>query len=326
MNEQSAESLSGMPRNLADPLMPFGELHDCSCCPRDCHADRFAGGSGYCGSDSGFSVAAICNHRGEEPIISGESGICNIFFSHCNMRCLYCQNFQISRRRGEVQESRLTIAEIIRQVESILDRGSHAVGFVSPSHCIQQVRVILDALIARGARPVFLFNTNSYDKVETIKSFDGEIDVWLPDLKYLDSRLARAYSDAPNYPEVACAAIREMFHQKGSSIRLDEHGRITSGLIIRHLVLPGAVENSKQVLRWIAEELSPAIHISLMSQYQPTPLVMDHPLLSRTVTPAEYDEVLAECDRLGFYRGWIQQLDSADNYQPDFRREHPFES
>ena len=241
------------------------------------------------------------------------------------MQCVYCQNFQISRREGEIEEEKITLPEIVRQIESILDRGSHAVGFVSPSHFIPQVRVIMNALAARGRKPTYVFNTSSYDKVETIKSFDGIVDVWLPDLKYLDEKMGRAYSDTPNYPEVACAAIKEMFYQKGSSIRLDDNGCITSGLIIRHLVLPGRIENSKKILQWISTELSSSVHVSLMSQYHPTPLVASHPRLGRTLTTDEYDEILEEFDRLGFYRGWIQELDSPSNYRPDFTFDHPFE-
>ena len=258
-------------------------------------------------------------------MISGTNGICNIFFTRCNMQCVYCQNFQISRREGPIDEEMTSLPEIVRQIESVLDSGAHAVGFVSPSHFIPQVQVIINALMARDRKPTFVFNTSSYDRVETIKSLDGVIDVWLPDLKYLDDRLGRAYSDTPNYPNIACAAIKEMFYQKGSSIRLDDNGLITSGLIIRHLVLPGQVENSKRILRWIAAELSPSVHISLMSQYHPTLHVANHPRLGRTLMPDEYTEVLREFEDLGFYRGWVQEMDSPTSYRPDFTYDHPFE-
>lgn len=314
----------GSPPGLAEIFAPLEQLRDCTCCPRECHADRFAGRSGYCGGGSDFEIATICAHRGEEPVVSGGHGICNIFFSGCNMTCRYCQNFQISRK-SEVEIETMTLPDIMSRVEEILDKGSHAVGFVSPSHYVPQVRAIINALAVRGIRPVFVYNTNSYDKVETIRSFDGIVDVWLPDLKYLDDKLGRVYSNTPNYPEVACIAIREMYSQKGSNILLDENGCITSGMIIRHLVLPGQVENSKRVLRWIAEELSPSVHVSLMSQYHSTPSVADDPQLGRTLRPEEYDEVLEEFESLGFYRGWMQELDSSATYQPDFTLEHPFE-
>lgn len=316
---------TGEPLDIEAITAPLEQLRDCVCCPRECHADRFDGNLGFCQSGTEYAIGSICAHRGEEPVLSGQHGICNIFFSRCNMQCLYCQNYQISRRDGAIDDETVTLPEIIHRVESILDRGSHAVGFVSPSHFVPQVRVIINALKARDRSPVFVYNTSSYDKVETIKSFDNVIDVWLPDLKYMDEKLGRAYSDTPNYPEIACAAIKEMFYQKGSSIRLDDNGCITSGLIIRHLVLPGQIENSKRVLQWIASELSPTVHISLMSQYHPTPNVAHYQRLGRTVTPEEYHDVLAEFDRLGFYRGWIQELDSPDHYRPDFTHDHPFE-
>lgn len=306
-------------------LAPLEALRDCTCCPRDCHADRFSDNLGFCMSGAGFSVGSICAHRGEEPVISGTHGICNIFFTRCNMQCLYCQNHQISRRLTQIEEQQLTLPEIVHQIEAILCQGSHAVGFVSPSHFIPQVQVIINALGSRGHRPVFVYNTSSYDKVETIKSLEGKIDVWLPDLKYLDEDLGRTYSHTPRYPEIASAAIKEMFHQKGSNIWLDDSGRITSGLIIRHLVLPGQIENSIKVLRWIADELTPSVHVSLMSQYHPTPLVAHHARLGRTLSVAEYDEVREEFERLGFYRGWVQEMDAASNYRPDFTFEHPFE-
>lgn len=325
MSDVLLDSVSGQPLDMDAITAPLEQLHDCTCCPRACHADRFAGRLGFCQSGAGFAIGSICAHRGEEPVLSGTNGICNVFFSRCNMQCVYCQNYQISRRQGAVDDELVTLAEIIRRIESILDSGSHAVGFVSPSHFVPQVQVIINALKARGRSPVFVYNTSSYDKVETIKSFDGIIDVWLPDLKYLDEPLGRAYSDTPNYPDIACAAIKEMFYQKGSSIRLDDNGCITSGLIIRHLVLPGRVENSRRILQWIAHELSPTVHVSLMSQYHPTPLVAHHRRLGRTMTVEEYNDVLAEFDRLGFYRGWVQELDSPDHYRPDFTHEHPFE-
>lgn len=305
---------------------PLERLRDCTCCPRDCHADRFSPALGFCQSGTGFSVGSVCAHRGEEPVISGEAGICNIFFTRCNMQCVYCQNHQISRRREAIEEERLKLPELVERIEGILDLGSHAVGFVSPSHFVPQVEVLMNALAARGRRPVYVYNTSSYDKAETIRSLEGRIDVWLPDLKYLDESLGRTYSHTPGYPAFACQAILEMFRQKGSNVWLDDSGRITSGLIIRHLVLPGQVENSKQVLRWIADELSPSVHVSLMSQYHPTPWVADHPHLGRTLHPSEYDEVREEFERLGFYRGWVQEMESASNYRPDFTCEHPFET
>jgi putative pyruvate formate lyase activating enzyme len=303
---------------------PLEELRECSICPRDCHADRTSSHLGYCQAGIGFAVDSIFPHQGEEPVLSGPRGICNLFFNHCNMQCSYCQNHQISENLSPVARDYDDLISIIKQVEAILATGVRLVGFVSPSHFIPQMKVIINTLKARRHDPVFVFNTNGYDRVETIRQLDGVIQVFLPDLKYMDNQLAAKYSDTPNYVEHATAAIREMFRQKGSSIRLDKEGVIESGMIIRHLLLPGEVENSKAVLRFIAEELLPSVHVSLMSQYYPTHRVSSHPTLGRTVTKSEYDEVLLEFERLGFYRGWLQELTSAHHYRPDFLSDRPF--
>ncbi len=301
-------------------------LEDCTVCPRECRVNRLAGEVGFCETGAGLSVASVCAHRGEEPVISGEHGICNIFFSGCNLRCAFCQNFQISQRPAIEQRHDLTLPQVMTQVRQILDSGATGVGFVSPSHVIPQMKTIMAAIREAGRRPTFVFNTNAYDKVETIRDLQEDIEVWLPDLKYVDDRLGCACSDAPGYPTIAQAAIKEMFYQVGSSIRLHDDGTIARGLIIRHLVLPGQMENSLGVLRWIAEELSPSVHISLMSQYHPTAHVANHPTLGRTLTTEEYDTVVEEFQRLGFYRGWVQELTSPWHYRPDFDRDHPFET
>ena len=187
------------------------------------------------------------------------------------------------------------------------------------------MKAIIAALEGRQPRPVFVMNTNAYDKAETLASLEGRIGVYLPDLKYMDPELAARYSDAPDYPGVAADALMEMYRQKGSRLVVDEAGCAESGLIIRHLVLPGHVENSKACLRWIADHLSVDVHLSLMAQYHPTPAVAGHPDLGRRLRPDEYQEVLDELEALGFYRGWTQDLASPEAFQPDFAASHPFE-
>ncbi|MFQ5498999.1 MAG: radical SAM protein [Candidatus Zixiibacteriota bacterium] len=271
-----------------------------------------------------MQISSICVHQGEEPVISGPHGICNVFFSHCNLQCIYCQNHQISDRYNP-NSCAMSLQDAVGQIESILDLGIGGVGFVSPSHFVPQMHMIIDQLRRVGRRPVIVYNSNGYDRLQTIRSLEGTIPVYLPDLKYLDATLGQLYSRAPDYPQVATLAIREMFRQTGSELNLNQDGSIRSGLIIRHLVLPGHVENSKAVLRFVAEELSPDVYVSLMSQYYPTPAVADHSQLSRCLYPEEYEEVLDEFDRLGLQRGFVQQLSSADNYRPDFRKSHPFQ-
>ncbi|MEW6411465.1 MAG: radical SAM protein [Candidatus Zixiibacteriota bacterium] len=302
------------------------DLRNCSCCPRQCHADRAGSKLGFCESGTDFSISSICCHHGEEPVLSGKHGICNIFFSHCNMQCLFCQNYQISDNRTGIAAGNMTLDDITAQVESILSGGAIGVGFVSPSHFIPQMRQIMNSLNKKEHNPVYVYNTNGYDKPEMIASMESEIDVYLPDMKYMDNSLAGKYSATPDYTDFACASLKEMFRQKGADLALNKDGMVTAGLIIRHLVLPGHVDNSKRVLRFIAEELSPDAHVSLMSQYYPTPRVARHPNLGRTLYQHEYEEVLDEFENLGFWRGFVQELSSPHHYRPDFLKDHPFEN
>jgi putative pyruvate formate lyase activating enzyme len=311
--------------DLSPFLNPLEELRNCSLCPRNCHADRFSSNLGYCKSGASFNISSICIHKGEEPVISGKDGICNIFFTNCNLQCIYCQNWQISTNRKGRNSTEMPLENVIREITDILDRGINRIGFVSPSHFIPQVKIIIDILKSLGYHPVKVYNTNGYDKPETIKSLEGIIDVYLPDFKYMDTILSKEYSDAADYPDVASLAIKEMYRQKGSVLHLSENETAESGIIIRHLVLPGHVENSLKVLQFIAQELSPKLHISLMSQYNPTAGVSHHPFLKRPLKEDEYQMVVKEMENLGFSNGWIQELESTHNYQPDFRRQHPFE-
>jgi len=302
----------------------FDSLSGCTLCPRECHAARHSQAFGYCQTGIGYHIASICEHTGEEPVLCREHGICNVFFTHCNMQCIYCQNAQISRNRGEVLGQYLTLDEVVDQIERILDRGVSIVGFVSPSHVIPQMRAIIARLEEHHRYPTYVMNTNAYDRTKILASLEGTIDVYLPDLKYMDGNLAERYSDTPDYPRAAAAALMEMFRQKGAKLLLAQDGSIRSGLIVRHLVLPGQVENSKQCLQFVAEELSPEVHVSLMSQYHPTPQVASHSELGRPLYPEEYEEVLAETDRLGLHHGWMQEMESHTTYLPDFSRRHPF--
>ena len=300
-------------------------LGDCTLCPRECRVNRFEGGTGYCRTDAGMNIASICIHKGEEPVIGGRTGICNIFFAGCNLHCIYCQNHEISQCRSTEGNTGTDIDEILDRIIKILSEGIPAVGFVSPSHVVPQVKAIIRGLSSRGFKPVTVYNTNAYDKIETIRSLSGLIDVYLPDYKYVTTETASEYSDASDYPEIAMKALKEMYYQKGSALSINESGGAENGLLIRHLVLPGHVDESKMVLRSITEELSPSVHVSLMSQYHPTEKVMKHPILNRSLYKAEYDAVVKEMERLGFRNGWIQDMDSFQNYRPDFRKENPFE-
>jgi putative pyruvate formate lyase activating enzyme len=302
------------------------ELENCCFCPRTCHASRYSGETGYCFSDAGFNISSICIHKGEEPVISGGKGICNIFFSRCNMQCVFCQNYQISRNDEKGVSRKLELREILERILYILDTGVEAVGFVSPSHFIPQVKIIIEALNQIGRKPVIVFNTNGYDNLSTIRQLENLVDVYLPDFKYMDDHLSELFSGAPKYSLYASKAILEMYRQKGSTLIINDNNYAESGLIIRHLVLPGHVENSLSVLRFIANEISTNVHISLMSQYYPNESVKNHSQLGRVLSAKEYLRVTKEMGKLGFTKGWIQELQSADFYQPDFFNSHPFEN
>jgi len=300
-------------------------LSSCTLCPRECGVDRFEAGAGYCGADAGLNIASICIHRGEEPPISGVNGICNIFFAGCNMRCLYCQNYEISRHECASMCPEMEFETCIDIIEQIMSKGIRAVGFVSPSHVVPQVKAIIRGLNSRGLKPITVYNTNSYDKVDTIRSLNELIDVYLPDYKYVTPEIAYKYSDAYNYPEIALKALREMYFQKGSVLRIGDDGIAESGILIRHLLLPGHTAESIKLLRSIANELSPGVSISLMSQYQPTPEVKNHQVIGRNLSRKEYQEVVAQMEKLDFRNGWLQEMESNTNYLPDFSRGHPFE-
>jgi putative pyruvate formate lyase activating enzyme len=299
-------------------------LSSCTLCPRKCGVNRFSSALGFCNSDAGFGISSICCHRGEEPVISGEKGICNIFFSHCNMQCNFCQNHHISRNTGFILEEKPAFNEIIYRICDTLEQTENIIGFVSPSHRVPQMMAIISGIHQAGKRPITVYNTNGYDRVETLQMLEGLIDVYLPDFKYSDSRLAKEYSQTADYPKTALAALKEIYRQKGSALLLNNRNIAESGIIVRHLVLPGAAEQSIEVLRTIAEDISPGLHISLMSQYYPTDLIADHPVLNRTITRHEFESVVEAFHRFGFYHGWVQGMESHSVFHPDFFREQPF--
>jgi putative pyruvate formate lyase activating enzyme len=301
------------------------ELDHCMICPRYCGVNRNRGKLGYCRADAGYHISSICLHRGEEPVISGANGICNIFFSHCNLQCVYCQNFQISRNKGPVEDRIMSPDEVVNNVIACLNQGAEAIGFVTPSHFVPHVRAIIEKLHSRGLHPVTVYNSNGYDTIESLQSLEGLIDVYLPDFKYANSSFSKSFSDASDYPGVAGKAIAEMYRQKGSSVVVNDNGQAVNGLIIRHLVLPGQTDDSIAVLKWISEELSSSLHISLMSQYYPTSCMFNHPQLNRRITEEEYASVEKAMEELGFYNGWIQEMSSAPTYKPDFLKDNPFE-
>ncbi|MDR1846860.1 MAG: 4Fe-4S cluster-binding domain-containing protein [Bacteroidales bacterium] len=298
-------------------------LKHCRLCPRECGTNRLKGECGFCNLDSRIAIASVCNHKGEEPVVNGEKGICNVFFSHCNLQCVYCQNYQISNRLSNVN---YTSAEtIVDKITAVLQESENIVGFVSPTSQIPQMLSIIRALRERNLQPLIVYNTNSYDRVEMLKRLEGTINVYLADMRYAFSDLGYSLSGVKDYPEKAIAAIKEMYRQKGSSILTDKWDKIESGLIIRVLCLPQMQQNSMRILDLIAENLSCNVQISLLAQYYP-PFAMADEALNHRLSQQEYAEIVNYAIDLGFSKIITQELSSADTFQPDFTKNKPFET
>jgi len=291
--------------------------------------------------DDRIHISSIVLHRGEEPPISGEKGIVNVFFPSCNMECVYCQNWEISCRGTE--GTVMTPGEVCDEIIRLLPLSENNLGFVSPTHFVPQMVSIVEELRHRGHNPTIIYNTNGYELASTLRTLEGIVDVWLPDFKYSDDTLAMELSSALRYSEYALAALKEMVHQVGTTLHTDDCGIVRRGIIIRHLVLPGLVENSVGVLKLIAEQISPNLHISLMSQYYPSdrpspahpvigggekpqkPQIANCQSLNRTISRLEYEAVIDRFHSLGFTYGWLQKYDSHQIYRPDFSKDQPFE-
>ena len=296
----------------------------CKICPRQCGVDRVEG-EGFCGAPERVEVAAVCRHTGEEPPLSGKRGICNVFFAHCNLQCVYCQNHEISR--AEVPERLVrygTVEEVRERIEEVMAECENMLGFVSPTQYAYVIPDIVEGLWKKGLRPTVVYNTNGYDSADTLRMVEPYVDVYLPDLKYIDDGLGERYSNVKDYVEVACGAIREMVRQKGSGLLTDDEGLAFRGVIIRHLVLPGQIENTKGVLEWIAENVPHNVHVSLMAQYYPLTGNVLPDELNRTVSKEEYEEVAAALETAGLKNGWLQEMDANANYHPDFNNDKPF--
>ena len=301
--------------------MGIGET--CRLCPRECGVDRRQA-RGFCGADDGLQVSAICLHRGEEPPVSGPRGIVNVFFAHCNLQCVYCQNGAISGR--EVEDSYVhyrSVQQVADRVCELLPQSSGLLGFVTAAHYAPFLPSIIEAVQRRGFSPTVVYNSGGYESETTLRSLEGWVDIYLPDFKYMQADLAQAYSHAADYPEVSQAALREMRRQVGGGLKVAD-GVAYRGLVVRHLVLPGAVDNSLQCLEWLADEFPFGLHLSLMAQYFP-PHDQLPPPLDRPLQADEYASVVRRAEALGLTDGWIQELSSQQCYRPDFSRLSPFE-
>lgn len=280
----------------------------CNACPRKCNVERNIGefSRGFCKMPYNAVLARASLHLWEEPVISGERGSGAIFFSGCNLRCVFCQNFEISHENFGKQVSKSEFIDIVKNLEN---QGAHTINLVNPTHFVPFIKEVFSEY--KPTVPV-VYNTGGYDDVESIRSLQGLIDVYLPDLKYFDSDVSKKYSNAENYFEKASKAVLEMQRQVGKSVIKD--GIMQKGMIIRHLVLPKNTDQSIKILRWIKDNLPIDTYISLMSQYVPY-VKTEYKELNRRIVTAEYQKVIDEFERLGFENGFMQERSSA---QTDF--------
>jgi putative pyruvate formate lyase activating enzyme len=304
-------------------------LAACTVCPKDCGNDRLKDEIAACYSGRLPIVSSYTAHFGEEPCLSGTHGAGNIFFGNCNLRCVYCQNYQISQTWKEQRKNEITHERLAEMMLELQDRGVHNIGFVSPTHFAPQMARAILIAAENGLRLPIVYNTNAYDSVEVLRLLDGIVDVYLPDLKYADSDAGFQFSKVRDYATHARNAIKEMHRQMGDELVFGEDGMLQRGLLIRLLVLPNGMADIGENLRWIRDELSPRTAISLMAQYYATNKAATDPryiLLSRRISEGEWFEAVSLLDELGMEEGFMQEYESASHYyRPDFDdAEKPF--
>lgn len=290
--------------------------YKCNVCPFKCNIDREDKNLGVCKIGGKIKISYVSTHMWEEPCISGSKGSGTIFFTGCNLRCVFCQNYKISRKESEGTEiSEEELANIFLEKQK---EGVHNINLVSPTPYIRYIKKAIIIAKQKGLNIPIVYNSNGYENVESIKELEGLIDIYLPDFKYADDNLAKKYSSAINYKENCIKVIKEMYRQVGNAV-FDTNGIIQKGIIIRHLVLPNNICNSKSVLKEISENFDKKIYISLMGQYIPQDKSIEYEELNRKITKEEYDEIIDYFFEVGLENGFIQELDSAsEKYIPKF--------
>lgn len=298
---------------------------ECGLCPRRCPVERKAGERGFCGMTEEVFVARVAPHFWEEPCISGKNGSGTVFFSGCSLRCVYCQNHKIAAGKAGKP---MSVRELSEAFLSLQEAGCHNINLVTPSHYVPQIAEALR--IAEVGIPV-VYNTSSYECVETLRRMEGLVDIYLADFKYLDAGLAKQYSHAADYPQTAKAALREMVRQTGgaeyvvntsvirNAVEYPDGALMRRGVIVRHLLLPGQTEEAKRVLRYLYETYGDTIAISILNQYTPLPHVAAYPEINRPVTGTEYEEVVEFALELGICHGFLQEGQTAsESFIPEF--------
>ncbi len=292
-------------------------MMDCVLCPRKCHANRTAGQVGYCGQTKEVMAARAALHFWEEPCISGTNGSGTVFFSGCNLRCVFCQNHNIAL--GEVGHL-ISIGRLAEIFLELQEKGAHNINLVTPTHFIPQIVKALESAKLQGLSIPVVYNTGSYEEVSSLRLLDGLVDIYLPDLKYYSTELSLSFSHAADYFTKATDAISEMYRQVGTPIFTNDGSWLLKrGMIVRHLLLPGQTKDSKKILRYLYETYGDTIYISIMNQYTPLPHVAAIPELNRKVTDEEYKRVLTFAERLGIQNGFYQEGDTAkESFIPAF--------
>jgi len=304
-------------------------LASCTVCPKDCSNNRLNDEIAACYSGRLPIVSSYTAHFGEEPCLSGTHGAGNIFFGNCNLRCVYCQNYQISQTWKTQRKNEITVERLAEIMLELASRGCHNIGFVSPTHFAPQMARAVLLATEQGLDIPIVYNTNAYDSVEVLRLLEGLVDVYLPDLKYADSDAGFTYSKVRDYAHFARLAIKEMHRQMGSRLIFDDAGLLQRGLLIRLLVLPNDIADLEANLRWIRDELGPKTAISLMAQYYATNKAATderYILLSRRISEGEWFNAVSLLEDLGMEEGFMQEYESASHYyRPDFQdKENPF--
>ena len=291
------------------PLYATGEFHrrlerlealleSCTVCPHDCGNNRMRDELARCYSGRLPIVSSYCQHFGEEPALGGMHGVGNIFLGNCNLRCVYCQNYEISQLREGKEVSARELAEMML---SLQDQGCHNINLVTPSHQVPQILEGLLLAAQSGLRVPLVYNTSSYDDLDTLRLLDGIVDIYLPDFKYANAEAGLKYSKVPGYPEIAKGAIKEM-HRQTSDLVIDERGLAVKGLLVRHLVLPGGLAGTGAIMRFLAEDISKDTYVNIMDQYRPCWKSFAYPPLDRPITTEECEEAVEAAKAAGLHR------------------------
>lgn len=289
------------------------QLEKCNLCPHECNSNRKKGEIGRCKATDKVRVALVSTHDFEEPCISGENGSGTVFFSNCNLNCIYCQNYEISQLGKGRDITTQELAEIFLKQQ---EKGVENINLVTPTSYVIPIIEAIKIAKQKGLLLPIIYNTNAYEKVETLKCLEGFIDIYLPDLKYADNSLGESYSKVHNYFEIVTQAIREMIRQVGPPY-LDSRGIMQKGVMVRHLVLPNHIENSKKVLRWLKKNLPKEIYLSIMAQYFPTYQAKSVENLSRKLTKEEWLAIENYIEELGIENGYCQELgEHEEEYVP----------